>query len=289
MAEGKKNKGLGRGLDALFGSSDNMDLPALSDDYVLMQMNIEQIQPGELQPRTELLTSSLQELAASIKAEGVLNPIIVRPLTMGRYEIVAGERRFQAAKLAGLKTVPVIVRELDDKKTLALALIENLQREDLNPIDEALGIQRLIEEFQYTHEEAAQEIGRARTSISNALRLLNLATEVQNMIKAGQIDMGHARALLSLSQADQVMLAKEVVAKGLNVRQVEALCKRLHQPKQNTKVVIKTKDDLILEESLAETLGTSVKLTANKKGKGKIVIEFANLDQLQGIVDKIQG
>lgn len=286
MAEAKK-KGLGRGLDALFDSAEEIALP--DGDYQLEHLSIEKIVSGEYQPRQSMDQGALQELADSIKEQGLLSPIIVRPQDKDRYEIVAGERRFVAAGLAGLTEVPVIIRQLDDKKTLALALIENLQREGLNPIDEALGIDRLVKEFDYTHEQAAQAIGRSRAATTNALRLLNLAEEVQQMLRVGEIDMGHARALLTLMPVDQVQVAKEVAAKGLNVRQTEALVRRLAEEKPiKPQVVIKTRDDLRLEEALADTLGAKVSLSANKKGKGKIIIEFANLEQLQGIVDKIQ-
>lgn len=286
MAEAKK-KGLGRGLDALFDSAEEIALP--DGDYQLEHLSIEKIVPGEYQPRQSMDQGALQELADSIKEQGLLSPIIVRPQDKDRYEIVAGERRFVAAGLAGLTEVPVIIRQLDDKKTLALALIENLQREGLNPIDEALGIDRLVKEFDYTHEQAAQAIGRSRAATTNALRLLKLAEEVQQMLRVGEIDMGHARALLTLMPVDQVQVAKEVAAKGLNVRQTEALVRRLAEEKPiKPQVVIKTRDDLRLEEALADTLGAKVSLSANKKGKGKIIIEFANLEQLQGIVDKIQ-
>lgn len=286
MAEAKK-KGLGRGLDALFDFAEEIALP--DGDYQLEHLSIEKIVPGEYQPRQSMDQGALQELADSIKEQGLLSPIIVRPQDKDRYEIVAGERRFVAAGLAGLTEVPVIIRQLDDKKTLALALIENLQREGLNPIDEALGIDRLVKEFDYTHEQAAQAIGRSRAATTNALRLLNLAEEVQQMLRVGEIDMGHARALLTLMPVDQVQVAKEVAAKGLNVRQTEALVRRLAEEKPiKPQVVIKTRDDLRLEEALADTLGAKVSLSANKKGKGKIIIEFANLEQLQGIVDKIQ-
>ena len=286
MAEAKK-KGLGRGLDALFDSAEEIALP--DGDYQLEHLSIEKIVPGEYQPRQSMDQGALQELADSIKEQGLLSPIIVRPQDKDRYEIVAGERRFVAAGLAGLTEVPVIIRQLDDKKTLALALIENLQREGLNPIDEALGIDRLVKEFDYTHEQAAQAIGRSRAATTNALRLLNLAEEVQQILRVGEIDMGHARALLTLMPVDQVQVAKEVAAKGLNVRQTEALVRRLAEEKPiKPQVVIKTRDDLRLEEALADTLGAKVSLSANKKGKGKIIIEFANLEQLQGIVDKIQ-
>ena len=286
MAEAKK-KGLGRGLDALFDSAEEIALP--DGDYQLEHLSIEKIVPGEYQPRQSMDQGALQELADSIKEQGLLSPIIVRPQDKDRYEIVAGERRFVAAGLAGLTEVPVIIRQLDDKKTLALALIENLQREGLNPIDEALGIDRLVKEFDYTHEQAAQAIGRSRAATTNALRLLNLAEKGREIFRVSWIDMGHARALLTLMPVDQVQVAKEVAAKGLNVRQTEALVRRLAEEKPiKPQVVIKTRDDLRLEEALADTLGAKVSLSANKKGKGKIIIEFANLEQLQGIVDKIQ-
>ncbi len=289
----KKNRGLGRGLDALFGSSSEMMLPSdAPSDYRLERMAVEKIVRGSYQPRQSFDEESLDALAASIREQGLLSPIIVRATkTPGHYEIVAGERRFIAAQRAGLKEVPVIVRELDDKRTLALALIENLQREDLNPIEEAEGIARLIEEFDYTHEAASEAIGRSRAATTNALRLLTLAQEVQSMVRAGELSMGHARALVGLDGAEQVLLAKEIVARALSVRQTERLvaeqAKKAGQ-RGRQKVVIKTRDDLRLEEALADVLGTKVSLSANKKGKGKIIIEFANLEQLQGIVDKIQ-
>ena len=290
MAEAKK-KGLGRGLDALFNSIEDMKLPSNEQEPLMEMMAIDRILPGMMQPREKISTDGLADLAASIKAQGILNPISVRPHPSepDRYEIIAGERRFRAANMAGLTEIPVIVRRLDDKTTLALALIENLQREDLNPMDEAQGIQRLVEEFSFTHEEAAQALGRSRAATTNALRLLGLTAEVQAMVRSGTLSMGHARALLTLPAAEQIMYANEIVAKGLNVRQTEALVQRHSEQKPTrAKVVIKTRDDLRLEEALADALGTTVKLSANKKGKGKIIIEFANLEQLQGIVDKIQ-
>ena len=245
MAEAKK-KGLGRGLEALFNSVDDMKLPGGENEPLMEMMSIEKLAPGQMQPRESMSTEGLEDLAASIKAQGILNPITVRPhpVEPDRYEIIAGERRFHAASMAGLKEVPVIIRQLDDKTTLALALIENLQREDLNPMDEALGIQRLVEEFSFTHEEAAQALGRSRAATTNALRLLGLTDEVQAMLRSGELTMGHARALLTLPAAEQIMYAKEVVAKGLNVRQTEALVQRpTEQKPARAKVVIKTRDD----------------------------------------------
>ncbi len=288
MAE-KKNKGLGRGLDALFGSANEMVLPSEGTDSELRRMPVDKLVRGAYQPRQAFDPEALQTLADSISKEGVLSPILVREVKNGRFEIIAGERRFLAAQKAGLTEVPVIVREMDDQKALAVALIENLQREDLNPIEEARGIERLIEEFNYTHEAAAEAIGRSRTATTNALRLLSLTEPVQEMVRSGELSMGHARALLSLSAANQILVAKEVSQKGLSVRQTESLVRRMTEDKPvKSRVVIKTRDDLRLEEALADTLGAKVSLSANKKGKGKIIIEFANLEQLQGIVDKIQ-
>lgn len=283
----RKLGGLGRGLGAIY-YDDATDISEKADQPYEV-VNIDLLQPGESQPRTQMSEEGLSELADSIRQQGIISPIIVRKTLAGKYEIIAGERRFRAAKLVGLLDVPVIVREVDDRQALAMALIENIQREDLNPLEEAVGIQRLIEECSYTHEQAAEAIGRSRTTATNLLRLLNLTDEVKAMLMEGALEMGHARALLALEAGEQILVAKEIVARGLSVRQTEELVKK-HKDKQpaRPKVVIKTRDDLRLEETLAESLGAVVKLTANQKGKGRIVIEFANLDQLQGIVDKIQ-
>lgn len=285
-----KPKGLGRGLDALFGCEEDVsfnDVPSTA----LREVELSQLHPGQYQPRRNMNEEALRELAQSIQSQGLICPIVVREDTVkGGYEIIAGERRFRALNLLGQKTTEVLVKDFDDQKTLAVALIENLQREDLNPIEEAMGIKRLIQEFNYTHEEAAQAIGRSRTATTNSLRLLTLTDEVKAMLAQGDLSMGHARALLPLEGAKQIELAKETHLKGYSVRQVEELVRRLLEdaPKVKKRVVIKTGDDLMLEETLADTLGAVVKLQANKKGKGKLVIEFSNLEQLQGIVEHIR-
>ena len=284
----KKKDGIGRGLDALFDSASPLDF--LDDKSAkLMDVPVSEIRAGRYQPRTKMDEESLADLAASIREQGVLSPILVRPLESGGYEVLAGERRLRAAKIAGLEEVPVIVKDVRDEDALVIGLIENIQRENLNPIEEAQGLQRLIDEFSFTHEAAAKAVGRSRPAASNLLRLLALADEVKNMVMAGDLEMGHARALLGLEGAEQVAAAKQVAAKRLSVRQTEELVRRLTegaQPKK--KVVIKTRDNERLEEALADTLGAVVKLSANQKGKGRIVIEFSSLDQLQGIVDRIQ-
>ena len=283
-----KPRGLGRGLDALFADDESISFDALTED--LREVGVGELHPGRFQPRRTIEDEQLAELAGSIREQGLISPIIVRPDNRdGGFEIIAGERRWRAVRKLGWDKVTVIVKDFDDKKTLAVALIENLQREDLNPIEEALGIERLIHEFEYTHEEAARALGRSRTATTNALRLLELTDEVKAMVERGELSMGHARALLGVKGARQVELAKEVLLKGLSVRQTEELVRRAIEGEPAKKqVVIKTRDDLKLEESLADTLGAVVKLKANKKGRGRIVIEFANLEQLQGIVEHIQ-
>lgn len=283
-----KPRGLGRGLDALFADDESISFDALTED--LREVGVGELHPGRFQPRRTIEDEQLAELAGSIREQGLISPIIVRPDNReGGFEIIAGERRWRAVRKLGWDKVTVIVKDFDDKKTLAVALIENLQREDLNPIEEALGIERLIGEFEYTHEEAARALGRSRTATTNALRLLELTDEVKAMVERGELSMGHARALLGVKGARQVELAKEVLLKGFSVRQTEELVRRaLEGEPAKKQVVIKTRDDLKLEESLADTLGAVVKLKANKKGRGRIVIEFANLEQLQGIVEHIQ-
>lgn len=291
MTKKEKSKGLGRGLDAFFGGDLAGDLIDENESVAVEELPIRELVPGRFQPRSRMAPDALEALAASIREEGVLSPIIVRRLDAG-YEIVAGERRFQAAKKAGLDTIPAIVRDLDDRHAMAVGLIENIQREDLNPIEEALGIRRLQEEFGLTHEECARAIGRSRSATTNLLRLLGLSEEVQKMLAEGELEMGHARALLGLEGAEQVAAAKRVALQGLSVRQTEELVKKTksgsEKKEPKPRVVIKTRDDERLEEALAHTLGTVVKLTASPKGKGRIVIEFSNLEQLQGIVDRIQ-
>ena len=285
----KKRSGLGKGLDALLGKKDEVVI-TLNDakNDSSYEIEIDKIQPGEYQPRTRMDKASLEELAQSIREQGLISPILVRPIAKNRYEIIAGERRYQASKLAGLKKVPVLVRKISNEKALAWALIENIQRDDLNPLEEAACIQRLLDEFNMTHETASQAIGRSRTATTNLLRLLNLAKPVQDRLMANEISMGHARALLSLEPAMQVAVAQEIVKKGLSVRQVETVVAEMAQRKskklKGSKNQRKDADTLRLEEEISNVLGTTVKINTNQKGKGKLVIEFSNLDQFDGII-----
>jgi len=282
----KRTKGLGRGLEALLGPSGDDANKDMGEQ--VMTLPLGKLQAGKYQPRSRMDESSLMELAESIKSQGIMQPILVRPIGSGKYEIIAGERRFRASKLAGLEEVPVLVRAVPDESALAMALIENIQREDLNPLEEALGVQRLIREFNLTHEDAARAIGRSRSSTSNMLRLLNLADPVQTMLLAGDIEMGHARALLALTAAEQIACANEVVNKRLSVRETEKLVndwasdgdRQATKPKQ-------TADVRRLEEGLADWLASAVQLKANANGKGSVTIKFNNLDELDGVLQRI--
>lgn len=278
-----KNKGLGRGLDALLSG----EIEEISSADQLKTMPVTALQPGKYQPRTFMDPASLESLAESIRAQGIMQPIVVRKVSQDRYEIIAGERRWRAAQLAGLTQVPVIIREIPDEAALAMALIENIQREDLNPIEEAHGLQKLMDEFAMTHEVIAKAVGRSRSAVSNTLRLLNLHAKVQDLLLSNQLDMGHARALLSLQGAEQVALANEIVLNKLTVRDAESLAKRAQQ-KAGTKssVTKKSRDLLTLQESLSEKLGFSVSLDCNAKGAGTMKIRFSNLDQLDEIIKK---
>ena len=277
-----KPKGLGRGLDALLAG--NSSEPQRQDT-----LRVDYLQPGKYQPRTHMDQESLNELAASIKAQGVMQPILVRPVDGGRYEIIAGERRWRASQLAGLHEVPVLVRDIPDDSALAMSLIENIQREDLNPLEEAMGIQRLIDEFGMTHQQAADSVGRSRPAASNLLRLLHLAKPVQDLLMSGEIDMGHARALLPLAKASQVQLAHRISAKGYSVREVERMVQHeLNPPKQKAAVKKEDRDMARLEEELADALGTQVKIKASAKGAGQIVLGFSSLDQLDGLLEKLR-
>lgn len=293
--------GLGRGLKGLLGDDvsmvqmegllgDKPDAPAVTGDAVT-EMDMSLLQAGKYQPRSQMEMEKLEELSASIKEQGVISPIIVRPIGGGRYEIIAGERRFRASQLAGKTKIPAIVRELDDKTTLAVALIENMQREDLNVMEEAVGVKRLIDEFGFTHEEAAKAIGRSRPATSNLLRLLNLAEPVQKMVSDGRLEMGHARALLSLSGADQVLAATEISRQGSSVRQAEKLVANWGKDKNKEakpkKTPERTKDDEILERRLSDALAAPVHVNVGRRGKGQIVIDFADLDDLQAIIEKL--
>ncbi|GAB4469964.1 MAG: ParB/RepB/Spo0J family partition protein [Burkholderiaceae bacterium] len=282
----KKVRGLGRGLDALLGGE-----PAAAPSGAPNRLPVAMLRAGRYQPRTKMNAEALAELAESIKAQGVMQPILVRPVDGGQYEIIAGERRFRAAQMAGLDEVPVLVKDVPDEAALAMALIENIQREDLNPLEEAQGVQRLIREFDFTHEQAAQAIGRSRSATSNLLRLLNLAAPVQDMLMSGQLDMGHARALLAVDAATQVQLGHQIVVKGLSVREAETLVARALQGERKGKAAksaSRSRDIERLEEELADALGAVVRLHADAKGKGRIEIRFSSLDQLDGIVERLK-
>jgi ParB family chromosome partitioning protein len=298
----KKIKGLGRGLEALLGPTVN-DAPTASDDRGPSVLSLDVMVAGVYQPRTRMDEGSLYELAESIKAQGIMQPILVRIVKAGahagKYEIIAGERRFRAAKLAGLSEVPVLVRDVPDQAAAAMALIENMQREDLNPLEEAQGLQRLIKEFGLTHEDAAQAVGRSRSAASNLLRLLNLADPVQTMLMAGDLDMGHARALLSLDKAAQITAANQISAKKLSVREAESLAKKIgaefslvaQKPKKE-----KSRDLKRVEEELADLLTAHVEIRIKKTVKrhgrieemGEVAISFGSLDALNGIIDKLR-
>ncbi len=281
-----KMKGLGRGLDALLSGSDKPQ----GDEQ--RNLPVERLRPGKYQPRTQMDQESLAELAASIKAQGIMQPILVRAVdaTPGaeRYEIVAGERRWRAAQLAGLSEVPVLVRSIPDEQALAMALIENIQRENLNPLEEALGLQRLIDEFGLTHQQAADAVGRSRPAASNLLRLLQLSPAVQELLMTGKLDMGHARALLPLGGARQVAAAQQIVQKGLSVREAERLAQHLLNPPKKAMPAPVDRDLLRLQEELSDNIGAAVAIRSNKKGAGKITIEFNDLDQLEGILGRLR-
>ena len=281
-----KMKGLGRGLDALLAGNEK---PGKEQQRSLP---VGRLQPGKYQPRTQMDPASLEELAASIRAQGLMQPILVRPVGDGlggeRYEIVAGERRWRAAQMAGLEDVPTLVREIPDESALAMALIENIQRENLNPLEEAQGLQRLIDEFSMTHQQAADAVGRSRPAASNLLRLLQLVPPVQEMMMRGQIDMGHARALLPLSGALQVQLAQRIVQKGLSVRDAERLAQQALKPPKASEAAKPDRDVLRLQEELADFLGAQVEIRTNRKGAGRIQIEFGDLEQLEGILQRMR-
>ena len=277
----KLHKGLGRGLDALLSGGKN------EKDEVMRDLNVTQLKPGKYQPRSHMDDASLNDLAASIKAQGIMQPILVRQLADNSYEIIAGERRWRAARLAGLTHVPVLVRSVPDNAALAMALIENIQRENLNPLEEATGIQRLIDEFKMTHQTAADAVGRSRSAASNLLRLLKLPKAVQNMVMENKLDMGHARALLALDGARQITAANKIVAIGLSVRETEKLVQNLLNPVHSQKKARPGRDIIRLQEKIADRLGATVEIRHGAKGAGKLVIEYKTLDQLDGILSKI--
>ncbi len=307
----KKPKGLGRGLEALFGptvgetaAADNAASSSATSPGLPASLRLADIVAGQYQPRTRMDEGALYELAESIKAQGIMQPILVRRLTSGandgKYEIIAGERRFRAAKIAGLDSVPVLVRDVPDQAAAAMSLIENIQREDLNPLEEANGLQRLVKEFGLTHEMAAQAVGRSRSAASNLLRLLNLAEPVQAMLMAGDLDMGHARALLALDRATQITAANQISAKKMSVREAESLVKKLSaefslQPQRAAKE--KSRDTRRVEEELADLLMAEVEVRIKKQVKrngrredvGELAIQFASMDELNGLIERLRG
>ena len=303
-----KKRGLGRGLDALLGSGNSRSAKetaitnqppsaqsaegdqGASENNALKHLPVEFIQPGKYQPRHDIKAESLEDLAASIKVQGVMQPIVVRPITTNKYEIIAGERRWRASQLAGQDTIPAIIKQVEDEAAVAMALIENIQRENLNPIEEAMALQRLIDEFELTQQEVADAVGKSRTTVTNLLRLISLNNDVRSFVERGELEMGHARALLSLPYEKQLEAGKQVKNKGLSVRQTEALVRRL-QAQKNKKGAVSNKIDpdiRHLRDNLSEKLGTQVNIQHTAKGKGKLILNYNSLEQLEGILDHIK-
>jgi len=302
-----KKGGLGRGLDSLLGSKrkarpkseqnrventqtskDESANDNIAPDASLKTLPLDLLQRGEYQPRRNMDKDALAELANSIRAQGVIQPIIVRSIDNSRYEIIAGERRWRAAQLAGLQEIPVVIKEISDQQTMAIALIENIQREDLNPIEEASALQRLIKEFGLTQQEAADAVGRSRSAVTNMLRLLNLSAEVGIFLEAGKIEMGHARALLGLEGEEQGRAAKQVIMVGLSVRETEQLVRKMLQPVKKGEKAEVDPNVRRLQDDISERLGAAVTLQQGSKGRGKIVIQYNSLDELDGIIAHIQ-
>ncbi len=307
-----KKRGLGRGLDALLGPAAGAPQPEPADEAAplappvemqavppaaepgpdsgaLRNLPVDIIQRGKYQPRVDMHQESLQDLADSISEQGVVQPIVVRSVAEGRYEIIAGERRWRAAQLAGLHEIPAVVREVGDRGAIAIALIENIQREDLNPLEEARALKRLIDEFEVTHEQAAKAVGRSRAAVSNLLRLLDLEDMVKGMVERSELEMGHARALLALAGARQVEAARQVIAKGLTVRATERLVQQLQQPRRPAPVAASKDPDVQrLEASLADRLGARVLIRQGRGGKGRLEIRYNSLDELDGILEHIK-
>jgi ParB family chromosome partitioning protein len=279
-----KPKGLGRGLDALLGA----DEEARPRGESLLTLPVGRIRPGKYQPRTKMDQQALAELAASIRSQGLMQPLLVRPVDRDRYELIAGERRWRAAQMAGLEEVPAVVREVPDDAALAMSLIENIQRENLNPMEEAHGLQRLLDEFRMTHEQAADAVGRSRSATTNLLRLLKLAKPVQEMLMEGALEMGHARALLSLDGARQIELGHRVAAKGLSVRETEALVQKLMRGPAVKRKGRVDRDLQRLEEEVSERLGTTVSIVPSRKGAGKVILHYAGLDHLEQLLKKLR-
>ncbi|NLY57063.1 MAG: ParB/RepB/Spo0J family partition protein [Gammaproteobacteria bacterium] len=284
-----KKRGLGRGLDALLGqASVNTDDSDSSQDQQLRDLPVDLIQRGKYQPRRDMDPQALEELANSIKVQGVMQPIVVRPIGGDRYEIIAGERRWRATQQAGLDSIPAVIREVPDEAAIAMALIENIQREDLNPIEEAIALQRLQQEFELTQQQVADAVGKSRVTITNLLRLMSLADDVKLLLERGDIEMGHARALLGLPTEQQTDAARQVVAKGLTVRQTEALVRQWLNPRPETTSTRSNPDIERLQQDLAERLGAQVQIQHGAKGKGKLVISYSSLDELDGVLMHIK-
>jgi len=294
MAASRKKKPLGRNLDALLGKTRAAAEKASPGGELagLKELPLDVIEPGRYQPRSAMDPDRLQELADSIREQGLVQPVVVRPLAKkGRYELIAGERRWRACRMAGMETIPALVREIADEATLALALIENIQREDLNPLEEAVALRRLIDEFGLTHEQAARSVGRSRTSVTNLLRLLELAPEVREMVDSRQIDMGHARAILTLERPDQIRAARQVVDQDLSVRQTEALVRRMRDGEVGSKKARpapKSADIQRLEQELTETLCAPVSVRHGSSGKGQVTIKYTSLDELDGLLERFR-
>ena len=280
----KDKSSLGTGLDSLLGNRPK------SDSLAVSQISIEELTPGQYQPRSKLHKTTLEELSQSIKNQGVLQPLIVRRLASGRFEIVAGERRWRAAQIAGVNTVPAIIRDLNNDEAAKIALIENLQREDLNSLDQAKGLLRLQKEFNLSQEELGASVGKSRSTITNLLRLLNLSAQVQELLQDGKIEMGHARALLTLNESDQINCAKRVVSESLSVRQCEAMVGSLttKTKRGNDAQTKKDPNTALLEKELSDVLGSAVEIKHNKQGKGKLIVSFKSLEALQGVIEKIK-
>ena len=298
-----KRKGLGKGLDALLSAGlgvtspapvmpltpEEADLKLEYKDGKLAHLPVELIQRGKYQPRRDMHPEALEELAESIKVQGVMQPVVVRPIGEGRYELIAGERRWRATQLAGLDKIPAVIRDVPDEAAIAMALIENIQRENLNPIEEAMALKRLQDEFELTHQEVAVAVGKSRTTVTNLLRLISLIDDVKVLLERGDLEMGHARCLLTLEPNAQRDIGRQIVAKGLSVRQTEALVRAYQEGKDKSKPAAEPSADIRrLEESLSEKLGAGVEIQQSAKGKGKLVISYNSLDELDGILVHIR-
>lgn len=283
-----KKRGLGRGLDALLGDVGAQQGDSLDDS--LQHFPLDLMQPGKYQPRIDMSQESLEELADSIRAQGLVQPIVVRPIDHGRYEIVAGERRWRASRMAGLETVPVIVRDVSDRSAIAMALIENIQRENLNPMEEANALHRLREEFELTHQQAAEAVGKSRAAVTNLLRLRNLNDAVKKMVENCDLEMGHARALLALEGELQTQAAGQVVEKGLSVRETEQLVRRLLKPKKDSPVQSRTELEEIsaIEQAVKDRLDAALSIRHNASGRGRLVINYRSVDELKKIIRRIK-